>query len=110
MGIRETIELSQFPLEMSPELLAAVACFWSKSSNALILHSGLLFPTVLDISHLTGLSSLGREVNALLTPNSYDPPFIVLAKGVSYSPWLKTYYRGKSYAPSFHEKIAFYLF
>ncbi|XP_058217889.1 uncharacterized protein LOC131328932 [Rhododendron vialii] len=43
------------------KLLAAATCFWSKSSNALILHCGLLSPTVLDVSHLTGLSSLGRE-------------------------------------------------
>ncbi|XP_058202904.1 uncharacterized protein LOC131317364 [Rhododendron vialii] len=110
MGIRETIELSQFPLDMNPELLAAAACFWSKSSNALVLHCGLLSPTVLDISHLTGLPSLGREVSALLSPDPYDPPFIVPSAGVSYSKWLKIHFKAKASGPCFHEKVAFYLF
>jgi hypothetical protein len=70
----------------------------------------LLSPTVLDISHLTGLSSLGREVNALLVPDPYEPPFVVPTSGVSYSKWLQTHFKAKASAPCFHEKIAFYLF
>ncbi|XP_058218941.1 uncharacterized protein LOC131329670 isoform X2 [Rhododendron vialii] len=112
MGIRETIELSQYPLEFNPRLLAAAACFWSKSSNTLILSSGLVSPTILDIVHLTGLPSVGLDVNALLTPDAYDPPFVLTTnKGLSFSTWLDTYFMPRASAtPSLNEKIAFYLF
>lgn len=48
----------------------------------------MLSPTVLDIVHLIGLPSTGLDVNALLTPDPYDPVFELDTKRASFKHWL----------------------
>lgn len=110
MGILETIEISKFPLEINPNLLVTAACFWSKTSNTFVLPYGMISPTILDVVHMTGLPSTGLDVNALLTPDPYEPLFELDIKGASYKYWLVDRYVEKSMKPSLHEKISFYVF
>lgn len=67
-------------------------------------------PNVLDIIHLTGLSSLGMEVNATLDHQPYDPPFDISEGPWSYSNFIAMYSTSDDQEPSFNEKIAFYLY
>jgi hypothetical protein len=110
MHISELIDLSTRPISFNPELTASIACFWSISCNAFVFNIGMMSPSIYDVVLLTGLSSVGLEVNALLEPQPYPPPLFDNIPG-SYSGLIHAYrWEPASGAPSMHEKIAFYLY
>ncbi|KAF3669675.1 hypothetical protein FXO38_07477 [Capsicum annuum] len=64
-GIYDAIQLSKIDIPSERNLLYAVLCFWSISSNSFHFNFGMMGPTLLDIVALTGLRPHGEEISAV---------------------------------------------
>ena len=105
-GIAEAIRLSTKIYDVEKGLIAAAACFWSQSSNSLLLNFGMISPTILDVAHLTGLPILGNPIHALLEPPKVT---FTLNTDMCYTDFAKKY-QGKPGSPvDDKERTAFYL-
>ncbi|PHT37479.1 Protein kinase G11A [Capsicum baccatum] len=64
-GIYDAIQLSKIDIPSDRNLLYAVLCFWSISSNSFHFNFGMMDPTLLDIVALTGLRPHDEEISAV---------------------------------------------
>ncbi|KAG5551718.1 hypothetical protein RHGRI_009957 [Rhododendron griersonianum] len=90
MNLYEVIDLSTQPQELNPNLIAIAACFLSVSSNAFVFPDGPMTPNVLDIIHLTGLSSL--DGGSCLSYAEYLLSHEPRQENASFKRYFKTFY------------------
>nr|KYP48095.1 hypothetical protein KK1_030290 [Cajanus cajan] len=59
-GIFEFIQLAKFDLHLfDPQMLLSAIIFWNRETRAFEFPCGFVFPTLLDIAAITGLTPLG---------------------------------------------------
>jgi hypothetical protein len=71
-GIYDLIQLSRYDPQYQPELLIATMHFYEKSTNTFQFPCGMMTPTLLDVSALTGLRPLGETFDPANTSENID--------------------------------------
>ena len=69
LSIHDALRLSCFEYYVNSELIGALSCFWSASTNCFFFPFSPISVTLLDIYYLTGLSPLGISPSTL-SPNA----------------------------------------
>lgn len=72
-------------------LLGAASCFWSKNVNAFCFPCGLMSPTLLDVSAITGLPLFGDEITPRIASLMASQFKASRSKDKSYEVFISTY-------------------
>jgi len=77
IGLWHIISLLRYGIPQNPALIHAALAFWDSSFNYFRFNCGMMAPTVLDVSFLTGLPPFGPMFDI---SNSIDIPFLKVMK------------------------------
>jgi hypothetical protein len=102
-GIFDLIQLSREGPKYHGEMILAALHFWENSTNTFHFKVGMMTPTLLDVAAITGLKPTGFTFDPKYKSNNFHFDFKIL----SFSGFLKTYFKPAVEEVSAEEHIAF---